>query len=459
MTRQIELYEHMTVSLNYEEGKNPYHQTNPRTFKDKKGNDIEYFEISHSNCKTKTEIKANYHVGIDWLISDKENNEHIYIAPKINTKVTAIFNKETEKKDYINENTDKLSFHKDEDFKEINYLKMYMDAVANPEISVYTEGLLFVDWSVPEISIMQKDDLLTPFLVVQFLNLLKQIVRKGLKKSYYQVYSNLQGRIKGKILISQNIKTNIFKNRYSTTTCEYQEFGIDSNENRFFKKVLLFVSNYIANNQIIFKGNESALLQIIGYCKPAFENVSSDSDDYDLMHLKINVFFKEYKEAIKVGHDILKRLAYNISSTSFEKVTTPPFWIDMSRLFEIYSYHQLLKIFESQDIKYHFSTYGNELDFLITREGHKMVVDAKYKLHYKKGHIHEDIRQVAGYARLSKVYEELDIVDEELIPCLIIYPDLNADKELPKTDNLLNNNNRIVAYKDVHKIGVSLPLV
>lgn len=455
----IELYEHITHSLSYPEGENPYYLLNPRTFKDKKGNNIGYFEINHSNCRTKTEIKANYHIGVDWLISDSENKEYIYIAPKINTTVTTLFNSETEIIKKAIPDIDILSFDKKKDFKELNYLKMYLDAVTNPEVLRYTKNLLFVDWNAPEISIKQKEDLLTPFLVVQFLNLLKQIVRKGLKKSYYKVQSNLQGRIKGKILITQNIKTNVFKNRLSNTVCEYQEFGVDSKENRFLKKVLLFVSNYIANNQIVFKGNELALIQIIAYCKPAFENVSSENIDFDLKHLKINVLFKEYKETIKIGHYILKRLAYNISSTALEKVTTPPFWIDMSRLFELYTYHQLLKVFAPEDIKYHFSTYGNELDFLLTKEGSKMVIDAKYKLHYDKGHIHEDIRQISGYARLNRVYQELNIIDDKLIPCLIIYPDLNAAGELPKSDSLLNDTNEIGAYKKVHKIGISLPLI
>lgn len=49
-----------------------------------------------------------------------------------------------------------------------------------------------------------------------------------------------------------------------------------------------------------------------------------------------------------------------------------------------------------------------------------MVMDTKYKLHYKLGHIHEDIRQVSGYARLKKVREKLDINDDRNISCLII---------------------------------------
>lgn len=46
-------------------------------------------------------------------------------------------------------------------------------------MSKHTNNLLLIDWEDKEIEITQ-------ILVVQFLNLLKEITRKGLKKSYYK---------------------------------------------------------------------------------------------------------------------------------------------------------------------------------------------------------------------------------------------------------------------------------
>lgn len=67
---------------------------------------------------------------------------------------------------------------------------------------------------------------------------LKTIVRKCLKKNYYKVQENLNNRIKGKILVGQHIKQNIYKNRFTTTYCEYQVFGENHVENCFLNKVL-----------------------------------------------------------------------------------------------------------------------------------------------------------------------------------------------------------------------------
>lgn len=81
---------------------------------------------------------------------------------------------------------------------------------------------------------------------------------------------------------------------------------------------------------------------------------------------------------------------YNITETSTLQKTTPPFWIDMPRLFELYCYVQILKANpeDKHHIHYQFSTYGNSLDILISKPSFEMIIDTKYKLKYNHGHIH-----------------------------------------------------------------------
>ena len=113
------------------------------------------------------------------------------------------------------------------------------------------------------------------------------------------------------------------------------------------------------------------------------------------------------------------------------------------------------------NFNYQFATHGNSLDFLICAGDKKIVVDAKYKLKYNYSQIHEDIRQVAGYARLNKVREKLKYSDNEEIPCLIIYPkpirNNESDKESLKIENLMTTE--IGVYHKVFKRGVSLPIL
>lgn len=430
----------VTVSYDFETYKN----ISPRLF----------FENREQPCyklyiyEEDIQVEAQYYVGVDWLIRGKR---YIHVPPKINSKIADEF--KFLEAEGINNNQERKAEYPGQ----VNYLKMYLDAVAQPEVMNHIDKLLFIDWDAPQINISQEEDLLTPFLIVQFLQTLKNIVKKGLKKSYYRVQANLESRVRGKILIGQNVKTNILKNRITKTVCNYQEFGIDSAENRFLKKVLNFVVKHVAVNSLLFKSNLTTIHQMIAYCNPAFESVGDDCDEFTLKHIKTNAFFKEYNQAIKTGQYILKRFAYNISNTTVKKeVPIPPFWIDMPRLFELYVYSKLLDKFPSSEVHYHFKTYGNELDFLITNKDRPMVVDAKYKLKYENGHLHDDIRQVAGYSRLNKVLDKIeefnnDFDKNSILPCLIVYPN--------QSDDNAGNWKKISAYHEVYKLGIALPVI
>ncbi|MDR6339829.1 5-methylcytosine-specific restriction endonuclease McrBC regulatory subunit McrC [Filimonas zeae] len=414
--------------------------------------------IQQKNAQTFS-LTADYYVGVDWLVKEKKV---IQVEPKINTKLAAIFDATT------NDPDPEMSLESPNynlppvEYQEIDYLKILLDIMAAGLPSRYTENLVLIDWNTSQIPVTQQEDRLTPFLIIQFLQLLKVIVRKGLKKSYYKVQKNLTNTIKGKILVGSNIKQNILKSRSLQTFCEYQVFGADNIENRFLKKVLRFAVSYIENNKSLFTGdNLTTITHLTNYCRPAFEQIGNELNEDQLKQVRYSAFFKEYKEAIAVGRQILRKFAYNLSETANKEIKTPPFWIDMPRLFELYCYTQLLKA-NPQDkdyIHYQFSTYGNVLDVLISKPGCELVIDAKYKLQYQKGQIHQDIRQVAGYARLNKVRNQLAAKAAENIACLIMYPDMNAIDFSYSLSNLLRKAESVAAYCKVYKLGIRLPVI
>ena len=406
-------------------------------------------------------IAADYCIGLDWL---GNTGRYVYVEPKINRKLIENFHKKIDLQESYNDpEVDDLTIENDSHgcLDELDYLQMLLSVSAVRESAKEIKDLIKIDWDVPQITISQKDDKLTPFLVVQFIQLLKTIVRRGLKKSYYKVRENLNNRIKGKILVGEHIKQNLFKNRLTTTYCEYQVFGEDNLENRFLKKVLQFTISYVENHKLLFHNTLLEIQETINYCLPAFEQISNSFEDHKLNHIKHNPFFKEYKDAIRIGNYILKRFSYNITQTSTDKISTPPFWIDMPRLFELYVYSQMMKHNpeDYKEIHYQFSTYGNYLDVLISKPDFQMVIDAKYKLHYKHSQVHQDIRQVSGYARLKKVRNELKVFDDKNIDCLIIYPDMQNGIDELTLKNINHYKQEIKAYHKVYKLGVRLPLI
>ena len=432
---KITLQEHQPHSIKKEEG-SIYFEAIPQICpyilkKDRQGNPVYPFDIKRTN-EGEVCLQAGYYIGALWLV---KHHKFVYIEPKMNKKQIA------------------EGSPAQEEWAEIDYLKMLLSiTVLDPKD---TQDLIKIYWDEPPITIEQQKDTLTPFLMVQFLLLLKRIVRKGLKKSYYTVEENLNSRIKGKIQLAKHLKQNVFKNKLTAHVCRYQEFGMDSLENRFLKKVLQFIISFKNTHPNYFAGNDKSICELITYCTPHFELISEEINIENLKKLTPNTFFKEYEEAICIGKHILKRFSYNITETTQQKVTIPPFWIDMSNLFELYVYKKLQEQFGGRkEVLYHFIADYTELDFLLNTPEYKMVIDAKYKPIYKDSRDIDDIRQVSGYARLEAVYNEFKIEENKLIDCLIIYPSLEENKSLN-----IENKKEISKYRNIYKLSVSIPLI
>ena len=240
----------------------------------------------------KHHLFSSYYIGVDWI---EINKTAVYVQPKIN-----------------------------KNSPETDYLKMLFTALKQPDAQKDTKNLFEIKFDAPYIAIDQEQDLLTPLLVVHFLQVMKTIVRKGLKKSYYKVENNLNGRVKGKIVISETLKNHLSKNNLTHTVCRYEEFGYNGLENRLLKKTLLFVQRYLPATRI--KDSEIFAQEAFNFILPAFINVDDAIELNDIKHTKINSFYKEYTEAIRLARLILKRFGYNISSVDpKQKIKTPPF--------------------------------------------------------------------------------------------------------------------------------------
>ena len=433
---KITLLEHQPFIIRKEEVNTAFFEAIPyevpyQLKKDRQGNPVYPFEIKRTN-EDEVCLQAGYYIGALWLVKHKK---FVYIEPKMNKKQIA-----------------EGSPIQEEEWAEIDYLKMLLSiTVLDPKD---TRALIKIYWDEPQITIEQQKDTLTPFLMVQFLLLLKRIVRKGLKKSYYTVEENLNSRIKGKIQLGKHLKQNVFKNKLTAHVCRYQEFGMDSLENRFLKKVLQFIISFKNTHPNYFAGNDKSIRELITYCSPYFELISEEIDVENLKKLTPNTFFKEYEEAIRIGQHILKRFSYNITETTQQKVAIPPFCIDMPKLFELYVYKKLQEQFGREAVTYHLTADYTELDFLLNTPEYKMVIDAKYKTIYKNSRDIDDIRQVSGYARLKAVYNEFEIEENKLIDCLIIYPSLEENKDLN-----IENKKEISEYRNIYKLSVSIPLI
>jgi 5-methylcytosine-specific restriction enzyme subunit McrC len=367
---------------------------------------------------------ASYFIGIDWLV---ENQKYIAVEPKI---------------------------------ENLDYVKMFVHCLHHPEISFFIKTIYHIDFQKPHIKISNNKWDLTPFLLVHFISLVEAIINQGLKSNYIIKESN-SSKIKGKILFSQHIKKNIASKREDRVYCRYQEYCTDCLENRLLKKALLFAQRYTSKH--LDKSKYKILFQKQNRLLSAFSDISEEISISDIKRIKINALYREYHEATELAKQIIRQLGYSYTSIHSDKERElPPFWIDMSKLFELYVYSLLKEAYGSRII-YQLTTdgkrqthgYYGDIDFIKVDE--QMLVDTKYKEIYsgEKDYKIEDIRQLSGYARDWGVLRKLNITsDDKVIDCVIIYPNIDSEENFKSK---VLKEKPIQQYTKFYKCGIRLP--
>lgn len=372
--------------------------------------------------RSQTRVKAKFYVGLKWV---KEREYAIYVKPKI---------------------------------PHLDFMSMFMHCFNddNQELVNKLGKIYNIDFDGKPINVESDCIELTPLLIVHFLKLAQRIVQKGLKNDFIRTEDNFRGKIKGKVLLSQTIKRNYSSGRADRIICRYQDYSLDCFENRVLKKALLFVKRFIEINPDISCRED--LNHIVIYCLGAMTSVTDEVPLQQIKQFKLNSLYKEYAEALRVARLILRRFSYNID---FVKQNVdralPPFWIDMSLLFELYVYSLLKKAYDHQ-ICYHLSTSGNEIDFVKYDEN--LIIDTKYIPQWQDRILHDNVRQLSGYARniaLRKKILKKDDDQTTILDCLIIYPSNNGRLRFDSNEKLIHDKTFLNTYLKFHKLAVKLP--
>lgn len=373
--------------------------------------------------RQQTKVKAKYFIGLKWI---QDGETYLYVKPKI---------------------------------ENLDFITMFMHCFDNDckDVSLKLGKIYSIDFNAAPIKINTAQSILTPMLIVHFLKLTERIVRKGLKLNYIQREENLSSKIKGKILLNQTLKRNYSTGRNDRTICRFQDYSIDCIENRILKKTLVFINRFInIYNDISCSAD---LKRMTIYCLGAMTTIDDDLPLQTIKQFKINPLYKEYAEALKVAQLILKRFSYDIEQIDREsEKSLPPFWIDMSLLFELYVYSKLKSAYKNQ-IDHHVSTYGNEIDFVKYDE--KVIVDTKYIPDWEEKINHDNVRQLSGYARNIMLRKKIlgENKDETtIIDCLVIYPSKDGYLQFCFNEKLVSDKTAIGVYIKLHKLPIKLPI-
>ncbi|WP_300711838.1 restriction endonuclease [uncultured Brachyspira sp.] len=354
----------------------------------------------------------SYYIGAFWL--DDKYTKNIIINPKINN---------------------------------IDFMKMFSKCLSYSSMIKDFDKIYSINFEEPAIdykgSILIKGlDALTS---IHFLRMLELELHNGLKRNFIRKEENLNSKIKGKIDFSNHIKKNIMTARNDRVYCSYFDYDINCLENRILKKALKICYSNIGSIYNSFS------------CMTFFSEVSDELHFYELHNIKLNPLYKKYKLLIKLAINIIKLKRYKDSN---KENYAPPFYIDMSLLFEKYVYALLDDSLKNKNAKILYqevySRHKLKPDFIIKCNGYDYIADTKYKSSCNNGINIEDIRQLSGYGRVESIVKEFTNDIENYIPnCIIIYPSDDSNNKIIDFEKKEQISDLVKFYK----LGVSLPVL
>ncbi len=331
-----------------------------------------------------------FRIGAEWL--DEEQTQPIVVTPKM---------------------------------QDINFLEMFMTCLRTNELADKFSSIYDIDFDSRPIKSKALSSILSTLLVVRYLMTIKRIVMRGLRKGYVSRQENL-AKVKGRLDICRT-ERNVMLGHQERVFCRYEEYLVDTPENRLLKRALLATGDMVA----MMQGHPAypILTAMLNQSKRAFSDVSEDSSaDFHLT--KSNKLYKEYDEAIRLARMILRKQDVAVSSHGEHQLdTVPVFRIDMALLFEHYTLAKLRQTFGNDGVMYQVKGYHGRYiaDFLIKKGDVRLIADTKYVVGKDKASQNEYISQLSGYARdhmlLRKLgYDPTIISSVPIVPCVILYP-------------------------------------
>lgn len=386
---------------------------------------------------------ASYYIGAAWLAppksADSKKHKAIVVTPKM----------------------------------DVDFVELFISALKCAPATSYFSRFYGIIFDEPSIQTNVLDNVLSPLLLIHFVCLLEKVLKRGLKKSFVRREENLNSKIKGRILIAKHVRKNLCALRQERMYCNYQEWTIDTLENRLLKKALKFSWQMLKTLHVSEHPKLKEIDRSIIRMLPAFEQVGDEIQNAQVRQIKVNKCWHEHAESLKIAQMILRRFDYSIEKAGQEQKTVPPFWIDMSRLYEVYVYSKLLEAYGNK-IGFQVKGHCNSaVDFI--KKDERLIMDTKYKPQYGKSSsgIIDDIRQISGYARDTKILQTLgeNKNSTEEIKCIVIFPETyktdGDDKEIDAAsadakrfsakEKLLTKAERIRAFRGFYKLRFPLP--
>ena len=334
-------------------------------------------------------------------------------------------------------------------FKNMHYLSMYMACLADPTVAEHLENCFFTWPEDPPIEAATITDL-TPLMVAVFLASLRKLCQRHLRRNFITMEENLDGHLKGRVLLPTHLRHNIARMRPDRVYCQFQVISNDCLENRILRAALEQSSLYIASHRVPKVGPIpdwlTQLQSWVRLCRSALSGVSVTRIlPRDFVGLRHSGTFIHYRRPHHYARMVLSLLGFDpercYSDRELKINMVPPFALCSFELFERYTEALLRR--SGHD--YIWAGYGKEHnlkpkrgripvrpDFVLRNRG--WIVDCKYKRPKGEAPLNEDVYQIVAYSRHRCVLRMLrELAEGRPTNLILLYPEI-ANEARPTFD-------------------------
>ena len=349
-------------------------------------------------------------------IFDEEGNELIInVIPRFNVTVVELLNyiKEDDEFDRYMAPQTISNRHKEKD----------IEAIDKNEIFYFFENEMPLK---VEDGISDENSIIT---VTVFLTLLRLLCKRPLMGRMLKDDQNLTGKVKGKIVIEKNIRTNTLHGRNDRFYCRFLHFTEDIFENQILKAALNKAKRFIIEYFREYSKDNNTYSSMISYCSKALRNISDVACTGSACRgLKLSGCYAYYKPVIAMAKMVLDDISIEANGEVNISGYVVPYAISMEKLFEVYvraylkkngflSYKctyehgiRLEKYDAKTDVfcdeeellnpgKYISGSIKPDLVLVDQDSGETVVIDVKYK-DYTSGNSRNDRLQLLAYSMM-----------------------------------------------------------
>ncbi len=298
---------------------------------------------------------------------------------------------------------------------------------------------------------------LTLIQVLAYLATLSRFLERHLRKDFVKVRENLSGRIRGRILIANQLRHNASRGLEHRMMCDYSVMSCDTLENRILKAALETASRWLDSVPGLTPGKERTWVNCARAALAEVPNYAPQARDWQ--RVRKHGLMHAYARPLALARMILSRLRVNHDGSVINTGKATPFYLDMNQLFEAWTGVWLVKaglIPQSQTertlekIAHQSITFRP--DYILTNRDNDegIVLDAKYKPVFTEdtGKKHEiintDVYQVLAYSHLLNLTSAGTNLPP-IVEAWLIFPDKSSAKPFDNAKNSWQNRSKLTS--------------